>query len=91
MTQKQRFAIFGIREPAYTMSLSLLYPHRNQIFPGGQRRETCRLSPELYRTIQYSVHAIVQNMYVHRPPLVYDEGWKGKDDEVTAPYSGATG
>jgi hypothetical protein len=71
VTQTQRVAIFGRRAPAYTTRISVNYPHRNQIFLGGQRRGACRLSPGLHHhTSQQSVRAIVQKMYVHRPPLV---------------------
>jgi hypothetical protein len=68
-TQKRRPAIFGTRAPA--SATHVLYPqHRNQIFLGGQRREAGRL-PLLHRTSQQLVQAIVQKMYVQRPPLVY--------------------
>ena len=66
MTQKQRFAIFGTRAPA--SATHVLYPHRNQIFLEGQRREAGQ-SPRLHPSQQ--LQANVQEMYVHRPPLVY--------------------
>jgi hypothetical protein len=68
VTQKQRFSIFCTRAPA--SATPVIYPHRNQIFLGGQRREAGRL-PRLHHTSQLSVQAIVQKMYVQRPPLVY--------------------
>ena len=68
-TQKQRFAIFGTRAPASATHV-LYHPHSNQIFLEGRRREVGRM-PRLHRTSQQLVQAIVQKMYVHRPPLVY--------------------
>jgi hypothetical protein len=67
VTQKQRYAIFGTRAPAPAMTLSHL--DRNQILLGGRRRGACRLSPELHRTSQRSVQAIVLKMHVHRLPV----------------------
>jgi hypothetical protein len=66
-TQKQRFAIFGTRAPV--SATPVVYPHRNQIFLGGQRR--AGQLPRLHPTSQQSVQTIMQKTYVHRPPLVY--------------------
>ena len=78
VTQKQHVATFDTRAPACATTLYILHlhprPNRNEIFLGGQRRGAGRLSPGLHHTsqqTQHSVQAIVQNMYVRKPPLVY--------------------
>ena len=70
VTQKQRVAIFDTHAPAFATPLPMLHAHRNQIFRGEQRRGARRLSLGLHRTSQQSVQAIVEKMYVHRPPFI---------------------
>lgn len=68
-TQKQRFAKFGTRVPAYTMPL-VFAPRRNRISLEVERRGAYQLSPGLRRTSQQLVKAIVRKSYVHWPTLV---------------------
>ena len=59
------------RMPRLYVIIIIIPAYRNEIFLGGERRGACRLSPRLHHTSQNSVYAILQTMYVRRPPLVY--------------------
>jgi hypothetical protein len=66
VTQKQCFAKFGTRVPAYTMPL-VFQPRKNRISLEVERRGAHQLSPELPRDSQQLVEAVEQTTYVHWP------------------------